>query len=245
MTHDLTERVSGDSSVLLVLLYTDPDEAAGFVQCLSTEGGYEVITCPLSRPAERLIEELQPDLVLVEPPLEEGLLLAACEALRRMTERPIVVLSRQAEELTITRTLAAGIDEYLVLPINDSVLIARIGALARRMSRYRDGMVTTDFGGLVLSADDQSAELADKKVFLSPIEFRLLLCLTSARGKVATHDTLMSRVWGPEYVDSRHYLHLYIRYLREKLEADPKNPSIILSDWGIGYRIAPAESSVR
>ena len=78
---------------------------------------------------------------------------------------------------------------------------------------------------------------------LSPIEYRLLSCLVTAQGKVLTHDYLMTRVWGPEYVDSRQYLHLYIRYLREKLEADRKNPRIILSEWGIGYRCQPEPTS--
>ena len=71
----------------------------------------------------------------------------------------------------------------------------------------------------------------------------LTLCLVAAEGKVVTHAALMPRGWGAEYVDSRHYLHLYIRYLREKLEADSTNPQIILSEWGIGYRLQAAALS--
>ena len=74
------------------------------------------------------------------------------------------------------------------------------------------------------------------------MEYRLLACLASAPGKVLTHQTLMSRVWGVEYVDSKHYLRVYVRYLREKLEDDPNEPSLIVSEWGVGYRLVPPET---
>ena len=83
------------------------------------------------------------------------------------------------------------------------------------MSRAGATATTTEFGGMVLSADEQSAEFCGRTVLLSHIEFRLLACLVSALGKVVTHDYLMSHVWGAEYVNSRHKLHLYIRYLRK------------------------------
>ncbi len=159
--------------------------------------------------------------------------------MRAQTERPIVVMSERSDELLITRVLAAGIDEYLVLPIGARELAARIEAMLRRMNHYNGLRETNRIGGLILSSTDLSAECNGRKVFLSPIEFRLLSCLASAPGKVFTHQTIMARVWGAEYVDSRHYLRVYIRYLREKLEDDPTKPQMILSEWGIGYRLQP------
>jgi len=224
----------------LLLLYSDGGEAAELVRCLSDSERYDVVTCPLSPRADVLLAELRPDLVLLEPPDDEQRQIDCCESVRRATERPIVVLSRRSDELRVTRTLAAGVDEYLTLPIGDRELAARIGALARRMGGNGATTMRTQYGGLSLSPDEQSAEVDGRKACLSPIEFRLISCLVSAQGKVVTHDALMSRVWGAEYVDSRHYLHLYIRYLREKLEADSTNPQIILSEWGIGYRLQAA-----
>ena len=229
-----------EPGIFLLLLYTDADQAATFVRWLSEDGSIEVMTCPLSRPSSSLIEEVQPDLILLEPPSDKEQLLKACDRVRQATERPIVVLSNLGEELAITQALSAGADEYLVLPMREHELVARVRALARRMSRAGVAATKTEFGGMVLSADEQSAEFRGRTFLLSPIEFRLLACLVSAQGKVVTHDYLMSRVWGAEYVDSRHYLHLYIRYLREKLEADRASPRIILSEWGIGYRFQPA-----
>jgi two-component system KDP operon response regulator KdpE len=102
-------------------------------------------------------------------------------------------------------------------------------------------------GSLVLSAADHSVTRDGRRAYLSPIEFRLLATLASSPGKVLTHQTLMSRVWGAEYVDARHYLRVYVRYLREKLEDDPTNPQLILSEWGVGYRLQlpePAPESI-
>ncbi|MCH8949810.1 MAG: response regulator transcription factor [Chloroflexi bacterium] len=242
---------AGDQRALLLLLYSDGGEAADLVRCLSDSERYDVVTCPISQRADALLApradvllaELRPDLVLLEPPDDEQRQIDCCESVRRATERPIVVLSRRSDELRVTRTLAAGVDEYLTLPIGDRELAARIGALARRMGGNGATTMRTQYGGLSLSPNDQSAEVDGRKAYLSPIEFRLISCLVSAQGKVVTHDALMSRVWGAEYVDSRHYLHLYIRYLREKLEADSTNPQIILSEWGIGYRLQAAAPS--
>lgn len=232
-----------ERDVLLLLLYSDADLAATFFSWFSADGSSDVAAYPLQAHSKSLIEEIQPDLILLEPPPDRELLLQECARVRQTTDRPVVVLSGLADELTITRALASGVDDYLVLPARENELVARVRAIARRLRHDGVEAVTTEFGGIVLSAEDLSAEVRGRKVFLSPIEFRLLSCLITAQGKVLTHDYLMSRVWGPEYVDSRQYLHLYIRYLREKLEDDRKNPRIILSEWGIGYRCQPAPTS--
>jgi DNA-binding response OmpR family regulator len=225
---------SAEEKARLLLLYTDAAQAAALVQSLPGEG-YDVVSCPVSA-IDRWLEELQPALILLDPPSEHRQFLEACESLRAQTERPIVVLSARSEELLVSRVLAAGIDDYLVLPIGVRELAARIEAMLRRYAWSKE---THQVGDLILSSDDLSVERNGHRVLLTQIEFRLLACLASAPGKVLTHQTLMSRVWGPEYVYSRHYLHLYIRYLREKLEDDPARPQMILNAWGVGYRIQP------
>jgi len=228
----------------LLLLYGSPQQGAELVQRLSPEQ-YEVISCPVSAASEGWLDELQPELVILAPPDEEKPLLAACGAVRERTDAPVVVLSDRGDELLITRALAAGVDEYLVLPMGDRELAARIEALLRRLQRQTALGDTRQVGDLTLCTSDHSVERNGKRVFLSPIEFRLLACLASSPGKVLTHQTLMSRVWGAEYVDSRHYLRLYIRYLREKLEEDPTHPQLIVSEWGVGYRLEPDATSGR
>jgi len=226
----------------LLLLYAGHEDGAALAQRLSPDQ-YEVVSCPVSAASEGWLQELQPELVLLVPAPDSDELLAACTTVRERTDAPVVVLSERDDELMITRALSEGIDEYLVLPMGDRELTARIEALLRRMLRPATLTDTRQIGELTLCSADHSVERAGKRVFLSPIEFRLLACLASSPGKVLTHQTLMSRVWGAEYVDSRHYLRLYIRYLREKLEEDSASPQLILSEWGVGYRLQLADGA--
>ncbi len=220
----------------LLLFYAEAAQAAELVHCLSSER-YEVISCPLTASQESWVDDLQADLVLLSAPSDQRQLLEACESIRARTECPLMVLSGRGEELLLTRALGTGVDEYLVMPVGQRELTARIEAMLRWARRQVALSDTRQVGSLALSAADHSVTRDGRRTYLSPIEFRLLACLASAPGKVLTHQTLMLRAWGAEYVDSRHYLHLYIRYLREKLEEDPANPRMILSEWGVGYRL--------
>jgi len=240
---DTSCTTGSQTRIRALLLYSEPVQLTELVQRLPADR-FEVAACPVSTTAGWL-EDLRPDVVLMTAPGQTGPLVAACEAARAETDAPLVVLSKLADESAIARALATGIDEYLVLPIGDLELVARVEALLRRLRRHRAFEETLQIGDLVLSTADHIVTKAGQRIVLSPIEFRLLLCLASAPGKVFTHETLMSRVWGAEYVDARHYLYLYVRYLREKLEDEPTRPELILSEWGVGYSlrapsIAPA-----
>lgn len=228
----------------LLFLHAESAEAGELVRAVS-EAQFDVASCPLSAlRRSHVIEAFEPELILLEPPFERTQLIETCEAIRGQTNRPIVVLSSCGEELAIASALAAGMDEYLVLPVSTGEFSARITALLRRMSRQAGTDRVIQVGELTLARDDQSVELNNRKILLTPIEFRLLSCLASLPNKILTHETLMSRVWGAEHVASRHYLHLYIRYLREKLEDDPNHPRMIINEWGVGYRLiatAPPE----
>ena len=220
----------------VLLLYTNVRKVPDLMQCLSDEG-YEVISCPASASQEGWIHELQPDLLLLLPPDDNVELLTACETVRESTDLPLLVLSEEHEELIVARVLASGVDEYLIMPMGNRELTARIDAMLRRMRRTAGLTEVRDLGALRLNPDDHSVQLNDRNVSLSPLEFRLLSCLASTPGQVVKHTTLMSRVWGEEYVDSRNYLRLYVRYLREKLEEDSTKPRLIVSEWGVGYRL--------
>ncbi len=219
----------------VLLLYGEPAQAASLMQRLPPER-YDIITCPGASPRDWL-QDLQPELALLALPSNEERLLAACRAVRLETESPVIVLSALNGESAITSALATGIDDYLVEPLGDRELVARIEAMLRRVHRVPASDDVRRIGDLVLSTSEHAVTRAGRRVVLSPIEFRLLACLASAPGKVLTHQTLMSRVWGAEYVDSKHYLRVYIRYLREKLEDDPNHPQLVLSEWGVGYRL--------
>ncbi len=226
----------GERAARVLLLYENAAQVPNLMTCLS-EQGYEVVSCPWSTPQERWMKHLRPDLVLLLPPSDDVQLLRACEAVRTVTESPLLVLSAQKAELTVSRALESGADEYLVMPMGNRELVARVQAMLRRLRSSTEQLEWHSHGSLRLNQLEQSVRLGERKVSLSPIEYRLLSCLASSPGRVVTHQTLMARVWGEEYVDSRHYLRLYVRYLREKLEDNPKEPRLIISEWGIGYRL--------
>ena len=228
-----------DAGSLILLAYEDPEQSSTLVRWLVRDDKNEVLTCPLARAATSLIEEVRPDLILLQAASNVNLLVAACEDIRGVTDRPVVVLSEITDEMAISRALDSGVDDYFVLPITERELVARVRALTRRWQASRGNKSVLTFAGLELSPDEQSVALDGRVVDLTPMEFRLLACLVSAQGNVLTHDHIMATVWGAEYVDSRHYLHLYIRYLRDKLETEPKSPQLIISEWGIGYRLQP------
>jgi len=229
-------RVQARPSARVLLLYTDADQVPDLMRCLSSER-YQVISCPIAAPRERWMTELEPDLVVLLPPDDDMELLDICEVVREGTDQPLLVLSERSGEVLIARVLASGVDEYLVMPIGNRELTARIDAMLRRMNRSAAPVKVRDLGALRLDPHDQTVTIDGRQIPLSPIEFRLISCLASAPGEVLTHRTIMSRVWGDAYVDSRNYLHLYVRYLREKLEQDPQNPRLIVSQWGVGYRL--------
>ncbi len=231
---------AGARPVLILLVYSDPAAAIDLVPTLARAGTSQVITAPLSRALDGLVESVKPDLVLLEESSTVEGLVGACEDMRQATQRPVVVLSKLSDELGITRALDAGVDDYLVMPISDLELQARVQALSRRWASGRTELAEIVFGDLTLSVAEHCVELAGRSIDLTPTEFRLLAVLVAAQGSIVTHDHLMVSVWGEEYVDSRHYLHLYIRYLRDKLEDVPASPQLIMSEWGLGYRLRSA-----
>jgi two-component system KDP operon response regulator KdpE len=156
---------------------------------------------------------------------------------------PIVVCAQSTREADIVAVFEAGADDYLVTPIRPVELTARLRAVLRRTidaprrQEQSDALVA---GDVEIRVKEHRAYRRDVLVDLSPIEFRLLTVLVQEVGRAVSHSRLIASVWGPEYVDCRHYLRLYIKYLRSKMEDDPKDPRLFVSEWGVGYRFEPA-----
>lgn len=191
----------------------------------------------------RALEELEPDLVVVSCARPDEKALSVCSGLRQISAIPVVVCSPSARESDIVKVFEAGADDYLVAPIRPVELNARLRAVLRRTA---DGPVKSNqadtlvAGDLELRLKEHKAYRRGHPIDLSPMEFRLLTVLVQETGRAVSHSRLIANVWGPEYVDCRHYLRLYVKYLRSKVEDDPKNPRLILSEWGVGYRFEPA-----
>jgi two-component system KDP operon response regulator KdpE len=201
--------------------------------------GYEVIQAANGKEGLRHLARSQPDLVLLDIMMPEVNGWETCRRIREISNVPIIMLTARSQEMDIVRGLKMGADDYVTKPFDLSELRARIRALLRRSREMRPETTAPpvlDDGWLRIDLNKREVTVNRKLVDLTPTEFRLLSALVQKAGCVLPHRQLLRQVWGPEYGDEIHYLKLYIRYLRQKLEKDPSNPRYLLTEWGVGYR---------
>ena len=184
----------------------------------------------------------EPSLILLEVSSPESQVLGVCRRLRARYAIPIVICSTSSREQDVVRALDAGADDYIVMPIRAAEIMARLRSVLRRTGDNTPAPVNGKrlvAGDLELLLDEHKAFRRGTEIDLSPIEFKLLALLVRETGRPVSHSRLIAQVWGPEYVDCRHYLRLYIRYLRAKIEDVPETPELIQNEWGVGYRFEP------
>jgi len=179
-----------------------------------------------------------PDLVILDIMMPDMDGFKTLERLRESTAVPVILLTAKNEEVDRIRGLDLGADDYITKPFSPRELVSRIRAVLRRSEPAATGagaeIVVDD--ELRINFDQRKVVVRGKEVRLRPTEYRLLYQLVTNAGKLLTHETLLSRVWGTEYRDEDQYVRLYVTYLRQKIERDPKNPRYILSERGLGYR---------
>jgi two-component system KDP operon response regulator KdpE len=162
------------------------------------------------------------------------------ERLRSWSTVPLIVLSVRASEAEKVRLLELGADDYVVKPFGMAELLARAHSAMRRQLRAASGEPVMKFGPLAIDFAARAVFISERRVTLTPKEYRLLQVLAQHSGNVVTHQYLLREVWGNEHVDDTHYLRIFVRKLRRKIESDPTQPQILLTELGVGYRlIAP------
>jgi len=186
------------------------------------------------------------DLVILDLMLPDGEGEQLLAALRRRHAMPVLVISAREAEGQKVRLLDAGADDYLVKPFGVGELLARMRvALRHRGTTLQPAITTYEHRGVTIDLASQQVHRHGTAVHLTPTEFKLLACLVRQAGQVVTHRRLLADVWGAEFVEHTHYLRLYMAQLRAKLEADPTEPALLLTETGVGYRLAePSTPSV-
>jgi two-component system KDP operon response regulator KdpE len=196
---------------------------------LSAQDGFQAL--------EKVTREI-PDLVLLDIMMPD---MDGFETLRRIREIsnvPVIFLSVKSEEHERVHGLDLGADDYITKPFSPRELVSRIKAVLRRVEPenvIKKNEIKVD-NDLIIDFDQRRVVVRGKEIRLRATEYRLLYQLVTNAGKLMSHETLLARVWGPEYQDEDQYVRLYITYLRQKIEKDPKNPHYILSERGLGYR---------
>jgi two-component system KDP operon response regulator KdpE len=161
-----------------------------------------------------------------------------CRRLVEISNVPILMLTARGAEADIVKGLRLGADDYLAKPFSVAEFTARIQALLRRAgSRSQtDKPDAYSVGNLTIDLSRRLVMRGGEVVDLTPTEFKLLQCFVTHRDRVLPHQFLLTEVWGPEYSGETSYLKLYVSYLRKKIEEDPANPELIVTEWGVGYR---------
>jgi two-component system, OmpR family, KDP operon response regulator KdpE len=202
--------------------------------------GYEVITAENGTAGLRRLFTGRPDLVLLDLSLPEMDGWEVCHRIRDMSDVPIIMLTNNGQKSDILKGFSLGADDLVNKPPDFPELIARMGAVLRRSTSIKRDDKPSTFHHPEMEVDWRSHEvyIRGKLVKLSPIEFKLLTCLIENRGWLVTHEELLRKVWGPDYISDKSFVKLYIRYLRQKIEKDPSRPQLILTERGIGYRFS-------
>jgi two-component system KDP operon response regulator KdpE len=182
---------------------------------------------------------LQPiDLMVVDLGLPDRDGATIVERVRAWSSVPIIVLSVRANESEKVRLLELGADDYVVKPFGMAELLARGRAALRRHARGTAGETSVRVGPLTIDLAARTVAIDGARVQLSPKEYRLLQVLAQHAGNVVTHQHLLKEVWGARHVHDAHYLRIFVRKLRQKIEADPTQPRILMTELGVGYRLA-------
>jgi two-component system, OmpR family, KDP operon response regulator KdpE len=179
----------------------------------------------------------QPDLIVVDLNLPDMDGASIVERIRAWSSVPIIVLSVRASDEDKVRLLECGADDYVVKPFSMVELVARARTAIRRQARGTKGEVVVRLGPLSIDLSNRAVFLDAERVVLSPKEYRLLQVLAQHAGNVVTHNILMKEVWGERHLDNAHYLRILVRRLRGKIEQNPKQPRILVSELGVGYRL--------
>ena len=200
--------------------------------------GYQVHGASNGHEALRKVTEELPALVILDVTMPEMDGFETLRRIRAISSVPVIMLTVSADESDRVRGLDLGADDYVTKPFSPRELASRVNAVLRRVEAP-NSVAKTEIkvdDRLCIDLDRRKVVIENKEVHLRPTEFRLLYHLVNNAGSVLTHETLLKRVWGYEYSEEDQYLWLYIRYLRLKIEEDPKHPKYILSERGIGYR---------
>jgi two-component system KDP operon response regulator KdpE len=200
--------------------------------------GYGVIQAANGLQCVSAVREHRPDMVILDVMMPEMDGLEACGKVREFSQLPILMLTAKVQSEDVITGLDKGADDYLIKPFNMDELSARIRALLRRVPpAYRP--LTAGEGQISIDQQKREVRVRGETVDLTPTEYHLLLILTENAGKVVEHETLLRAVWGQEYTKDNDYLKVYIWHLRRKIEVDPRNPRLLLTEWGVGYRLVP------
>jgi two-component system KDP operon response regulator KdpE len=224
---------------LKVLVVEDDRDIRALMQSTLAVEGFDVTTAVSLSEAQAVLRHDPPDVLLLDLGLPDGDGAQLVREVRRTSAMPIIIVSARHQETQKIALLDEGADDYLTKPFSVGELLARMRvALRHRGTALAPAQTRHDLEDLHIDLESRRVERDDEPVHFTPTEFKLLARLVRSAGRVVTHRQLLSDVWGAEFIEHTHYLRLYMGQLRAKIERDPAEPRHLLTEVGIGYRLA-------
>jgi two-component system KDP operon response regulator KdpE len=228
-----------------ILVIDDEPQILRAMRTILTEKQFRVSTASRGEEGLSLAAANEPDLVILDLGLPDMDGVEVCSRLREWTQIPIIILSVRDSERDKVAALDRGADDYLTKPFGIEELLARVRVALRHSVRAKNARGAKSnvvkAGPLTIDLAWHIVKRGDEEVKLTGTEYKLLAYLASNHGRVLTHQSILTNVWGAADADHTEYLRVYMRQLRKKLESDPEHPQYILTEPGIGYRFIADE----
>ena len=222
-----------------ILIVDDEDDVLHLLKSIFSDEGAEVSAARSGVQALQLLTAHPPDLVILDVMMPDMDGFETCAQIQQRSRVPIIFLTVLNRDEEVVRGLECGAVDYVTKPFSPRVLVARARAALRQaaLARLLETQPPYDDGYLRLDLAARRVFVQGEAVNLTPMEYGLLLCLLGEAGCVVPYEEILERVWGEVYRDSINYVHVYVRYLRQKLEPDPDEPTYIHTERGTGYRL--------
>jgi two-component system, OmpR family, KDP operon response regulator KdpE len=227
------------STMPLVLLIEDEVPMRKFLRVFLSGAGYRVEDAANGEAALKTAVETPPDLVILDLGLPDMDGQDVLRKLREWLKAPIIVLSVRYQDAQKIMALNHGADDYLTKPFSTGELLARIRVALRHVQGQSGAdLPIFESGDLKIDLSTRRVFVRDSEVKLTRLEYKLLTAMVRQAGKVLTHQYLLEQVWGPKHVENTQYLRVFMAGLRRKVEFDPAQPLHLLTEQGVGYRLA-------
>jgi two-component system KDP operon response regulator KdpE len=224
-----------------ILVVDDEQHITMVMRSGLTKHGYDVRVAAEGEAALELFQLWTPDLVITDLSMPNMDGLEVCRRLRAVSTVPIIVLSVKGDEAVKIDALDAGADDYVTKPFAMGEFLARVRAALRRSPEDREQDTVLEEADFRVDLQTREVRVCGKEIHLTPKEFDLLVYLLRNAGRVLTHRTVLSAVWGGNYVEQAEYLRVFVGRLRKKTEKDPARPRYILTEPWVGYRFLPGK----
>jgi two-component system KDP operon response regulator KdpE len=221
-----------------ILVIEDDLQTRRFLKSNLAHRGWNVTESETGKTGLTLLKNDEPDLLILDLGLPDMDGISIIKRLRQFSDLPVLVLSARSLEQSKIEALDAGADDYLTKPFGIGELNSRLQALLRRINKSLSHQAIFETGDLKVDLGKRNVFISEQEITLTPIQYRILSILVQNAGLVVTHRQLLKEIWGVEHLEDNHYLRIYMRQLRHKIETNPARPRYLLTETGIGYRLS-------